>query len=74
MVSDKHHAVRASMTMKLVNSVNDEYSMAVTMIKNILLSSYTGSSDTEKWMYDASALREEEQVRTRCGARTVDHG
>ena len=74
MISDRPDVVRASMTLKLVNSVNDEYSTAVTMIKNILLTSYNGSSDEEKWMYVVGALREEEQVRIRRAARTVDHG
>ena len=53
-------ALHASLTMKLVTSVYDHYGMAVTMIKNILLSSYTKSSDAEKWMYVMSALLEEE--------------
>ena len=60
MVSENPGAVHASLTMKLVTSVYDHYGMADTTIKNILLSSYSKSSDAEKWMYVMSALREEE--------------
>ena len=38
MVSEDPKAVHASLAMKLVTSVNYDYSMAVTMSKNILLS------------------------------------
>ena len=75
MISDDPTAVRAGLTMKLVNSVHDDYGMAVTMIKNILMTSFAKSSDADKFAYAVGALREEEQVRIRRTARNdVQHG
>ena len=75
MISDDPYAVRAGLTMKLVNSVHDDYGMAVTMIKNILMTSFSDATDPDKWAYALGALREEEQVRIRRAARDdVHHG
>ena len=75
MISDDPDAVRAGLTMKLVNSVHDDYGMAVTMIKNILMTSFSDATDPDRWAYALGALREEEQVRIRRAARDdVHHG
>ena len=52
--------MHAMLMMKSVTSVNDENSVTVAIVKNILLSSYLHSTETEKWTYCMSALREEE--------------
>ena len=59
MASQDSEVVHALLTMKLVTSVNDEYGMAVTMIKYTLLSSCLSSADAEIWVYVVSAMRED---------------
>ena len=72
MVSEDPKAVHASLTMELVSFVKDDYGMAVTMIKNFLLSSYSGAPDAKKWMYVVSALREEEHLCLARGGTRAD--
>ena len=73
MIFDDPTAVQNSLTTKLVTSVHSDYAMAVTMIKNTLHTAYSGASNSQRWLYVMSALREEEQLRTRAAAET-QHG
>ena len=72
MISDEPDVVRSGLTLKLVNSVHDDSGMAVTLIKNILMTSFSQATDADKWAYALGALREEEQVRT--ARNDVQHG
>lgn len=66
-------SVHTSLTMKLVHSVLPEYGTAVTMIKNILHTAYVNATNSQRWLNVVSAIREEEQVRTRAVGET-QHG
>ena len=73
MISNDPTAVHNSLTMKLFHSVHSDYAMAVTMIKNIFHTAYLGATNSQRWLYVASALREAEQVHI-CAAAEMQHG
>ena len=60
--------------MKLVNSAHEDCANAAAMIKNILHNAYAIATNSQRWLYAVSALREEEQVRARRAATDVQYG
>ena len=66
--------MHATLTLKLITSVNDYYGVVITMIKNILFSSYSKSTYAQKWMDAVSGLHEGEQVHIMRAACSVEQG
>ena len=74
MVSDNSDSVRSSVTMKLLTSVNDTYTMAATVVKTVVNSTFLKSGEEERWMFVVTSLREEEQRQLEALSRAVEQG
>ena len=61
MVSDDSDRVGRSVTMKLRTSLTDEFTVAATMVKTVLISTYPHAGEKQRWMFVISSLKEEEQ-------------
>ena len=71
MVSDNSDGVRSSVTMKLLTIVNDAYTMAATMVKTVLNSTFLKSDEEERWSFVVTSLREEEQRQIEAMSRAA---